>query len=137
MSTKWYNHLLQAYGRHRTRLNHALLFFLAGALYFYVVIPVFKLHIPCLFHTVTGLYLPGCGMTRCILAMIALDFEQAFRYNLLPFVLLPFALLYGWALWQNHATRSARWVTMMLVITLLYGVLRNIDTFAWLSPTVI
>jgi hypothetical protein len=116
-------------------VNHALMLFSAGALYFYVVIPVFNVHIPCIFHTLTGLYLPGCGMTRCILALLKLEFYQAFRFNMLPFVLLPFVSLYGWALWQNHAARSKRWVTVMLVITLLYGVLRNIDVFAWLSPT--
>ncbi len=137
MLIRWFNGFQRLYQKNRTRSQHALVMLLIGVFYFYVVIPVFHIHIPCIFHSVTGFYLPGCGMTRCIRAIMAFDFYQAFRYNMLPFVLLPLAILYGISLWKNRSSQSARWVTTMLVITVVYGVLRNIDFFAWLGPTAI
>ena len=53
--------------------------------------------IPCIFHLLTGLQCPGCGVTRMCLALLRLDFYAAARYNLLVLVLLPVALvLYGY-----------------------------------------
>ena len=45
--------------------------------------------IPCLFHTLTGLYCPGCGITRMFLALLRLDFLTAARHNLFVLCLLP------------------------------------------------
>ena len=49
--------------------------------------------IPCPFHFITGLYCPGCGITRMIKSILKLDFYQAFRYNQLLFILLPFFII--------------------------------------------
>lgn len=43
----------------------------------------------CMFHTLTGLDCPGCGMTRAAYALLHGRFVQAVRYN--PFIyLMPF-----------------------------------------------
>ena len=53
--------------------------------------------IPCVFHLLTKLECPGCGVTRMCLALLRLDFYAAARYNLLLLCLLPVAgVLYGW-----------------------------------------
>ena len=49
--------------------------------------------IPCVFHLITGLQCPGCGVTRMCLALLRLDFYAAARYNLLILCLLPVALV--------------------------------------------
>lgn len=40
---------------------------------------------PCFFHTITGLYCPGCGGTRAVLFFLQGHFIQSFLYH--PFVL--------------------------------------------------
>ena len=49
--------------------------------------------IPCVFHLITGLNCPGCGVSRMIISIINLDFEAAFRYNAALFVLSPVFLI--------------------------------------------
>ena len=40
--------------------------------------------IPCMFHTLTGLDCPSCGVTRMCMALLRLDFEAAFFINEYP-----------------------------------------------------
>ena len=46
---------------------------------------IFSLVMPCLFHTLTGFYCPGCGGTRAIFAFFQGDFLISFFYH--PFVM--------------------------------------------------
>lgn len=45
--------------------------------------------IPCIFHLVTGLKCPGCGVTQMSMDLMHLDFESAFYCNQMLFLLLP------------------------------------------------
>ena len=45
-----------------------------------------------MFHQITGLYCPGCGVSRMCLALFRLDFVSAFRANAAIFLLLPAGL---------------------------------------------
>ena len=102
--------------------------------------------VPCLFHEITGFYCPGCGITRMLFAILRLDFYQAFRYNALLFVALPFI---GYCVFdyiirfilnnENYFYRkiSNRVWYFLLVIVLLFGILRNIPFFDFLTPTLI
>ena len=103
-----------------------------------------KLYIKCLFNVVTGLYCPGCGITRCIIAIFELDFYQAFRYNALVFILLPFLCIYF--IYQSYITifnkkdKLTKKIPnnvyyILLVIVIIFGIIRNIDAFSWLAPT--
>lgn len=51
-------------------------------------------YIPCLFHKLTNLYCPGCGITRCIVSLLKGNISAAFKYNQLVFILLPFLTVY-------------------------------------------
>lgn len=37
--------------------------------------------IPCVFHSVTGAYCPGCGGTRAVKALLAGDLAASFRFH--------------------------------------------------------
>ena len=51
------------------------------------------LPVPCLFRAVTGLTCPGCGNTRAVFAILALDLPAALQYN----YLFPLEIAYiGW-----------------------------------------
>jgi hypothetical protein len=45
--------------------------------------------IPCLFTKLTGTECPGCGMTRATMSIMKFDFERAWHFNKLSFVILP------------------------------------------------
>ena len=45
--------------------------------------------IPCVFHLVTGLKCPGCGITHLLLALVQGRIAEAFSYNPAVFILLP------------------------------------------------
>ena len=49
--------------------------------------------IPCVFHALTGLYCPGCGISRMFLALLRLDLASAARYNLFVLCLLPVGMI--------------------------------------------
>lgn len=140
---RWYNrmsihlHEFTQVPRRRSKLLWASSLGAGGLLYLKVWLPLTKLAIPCVFHELTGLYCPGCGMTRTVLALLKFDFAQAFRYNPLLFSLLPLYATYLIA--TNKRTKLLGNVTMtiMLILTLIFGVLRNIPYFDYLAPTVI
>ena len=100
----------------------------------------FSFYIPCIFHKITHLYCPGCGLTRMILEILKLNFYQAFRYNPLLFILLPFIIIYelikyiNWIQDKNFIISKKIWYTL-LIVTIIYTILRNINIFNYLAPT--
>ena len=97
---------------------------------------------PCLFHLVTGLWCPGCGLTRCAHALVHLDIARAFEMNALAMVAAPvLALLYarnaGW-LPANVAERLRPLTSLPFWFALVaaFAVLRNLPwvPFSWLAP---
>lgn len=100
--------------------------------------------VPCLFHAVTGLYGPGCGMTRGVNALLHLQFYQALRYNALlyPVGLFLFTqflrLVYYWARGRRPGAKTTDRVAIgLIVLALLYGVARNLPMFSFLAPTIV
>ncbi|MNC10677.1 hypothetical protein D3C75_583440 [compost metagenome] len=105
-----------------------------GLLYLKVWLPNTHLGIPCPFYTLTGLYCPGCGITRMFLALLELDPVQALRFNALPVALIPLYALY-WVAKRKGMERTGSIVMgIMLTLTLAFGVLRNFPAFHWLAP---
>ena len=99
----------------------------------------FHLYIDCPIKKITGLYCPGCGITRMLLSILKLDFYQAFRYNPLVFISLPFFIFF---LLESITTKKEPlynkiptkiWV-IIIIIFVIYGILRNIPFFYFLSP---
>ena len=106
----------------------------------------FNIGIPCVYYQISGIYCPGCGMTRAMRSMLKLDLYQAFRYNVFSVILLPFIGLYavggiyGWLFnksnFMGNKIPSVIWIIFIIAL-LLYGILRNIPQFAYLAPTVV
>jgi hypothetical protein len=98
----------------------------------------------CLFKWATGLNCPGCGATRCVHALLIGEFAQAFAYNPLFVIGLPFLLIgtilecYG--AWTGRSLvrgRLPRWAILLIFWLLIaYWVARNIDLypFTLLAP---
>jgi hypothetical protein len=91
----------------------------------------------CIFHSVTGLHCPGCGATRCAAALLHGDLEQAFAYNPLFVLMLPF-LAYGavriaYETWTGKRMRGYRlpgWALKVFVgVLIAYWIARNIDVY--------
>ena len=95
----------------------------------------------CVIKTITGYYCPGCGVTRAIVSLFNGQLYQAFRYNSIIFIDIPiilfleiFVKLFG----KNNEKikRVSNIILIILVIlTIMYGVLRNIPSFSYLAPT--
>ena len=91
------------------------------------------LGIPCVFHQVTGLDCPGCGMSRAVLALARLDIAAAFGYNLI------WPLILGYLLWVAVAGSVGYvkrgeigylpgkvWMhAILLGVVVAYGIVRN------------
>ena len=117
----------------------------AGLFLLYRVAPTEGSFYPrCLFHTATGLHCPGCGTTRCLHALLHGQLRQAFAYNALVLLALPFLLFWaarwGLAFLRGTPLRARplpRWAYVVLVGALLaFSVLRNLGTppFDALAP---
>lgn len=93
----------------------------------------FGLSISCMFYKITGLYCPGCGITRCFFAILEGDFYKAFMYNQLVFILIPFAIIYFiykaylYITSKNDKMKIPNifWI-ILLIIVIVFGILRNV-----------
>lgn len=103
-------------------------------------------HFPaCPFHAATGLWCPGCGLTRGMHALLHGDVGAALAHNVLTpvaAVVIVWALL-AWLLraWDRQAPRPPRPVARALVtigpvVLVAFGVLRNLPLapFRALAP---
>lgn len=91
-------------------------------------------HIPCIFHKITGLYCPGCGITRMCLALLNGDLKTAFNSNPAIFTLAPVGLLLGLRITYHYIKTGnmqlSKYQTVILwvivVILVIFGIVRNI-----------
>ena len=90
--------------------------------------------LPCLFNKITGLYCPGCGMTRAVNSCFNFDFYEALRFNALLFIMPPMLMFYYLASYLKKAEIAKVILVIMLVIAIGYGVLRNLALFDFLAP---
>lgn len=121
-----------------------ILIFIGGILYGYYFLNLYyDISIPCLFYKITGYYCPGCGITRCLFAIMEGNFYEAFCYNRLVFIMIPFLvtyILYNIYLYvfdkkDYFINRIPNWVWIcLLVIVICFGVVRNIEYFSYLKP---
>ena len=97
----------------------------------------------CLFHKITNLYCPGCGITRMILSLASGNIRQAFRYNMLLFIsfilFLPY-FAYRYNCWLKNKPYKCIPQNVWIILTItfvVYGIMRNIDLFSYLQPTIL
>ena len=100
------------------------------------------LYLFCPLHRFTGIYCPGCGVTRMFLHMLKWEFKEAFSSNCLLFCLLPFFTV-GYI---RHTYRYIRfgkkglsktenifcWIVVILL--LIFGFVRNLFPLDILVP---
>ena len=119
---------------HRILRNLAILL-AAGRLY---SIPAsFGLGLPCVFHEMTGLKCPGCGATHMCLALMRLNFREAFAANQALFILSPFIFIYAVRriiryiqTGEDKTTRGENsFLIAVLVVLIAFGIFRNIFQF--------
>lgn len=90
---------------------------------------------PCAFHLVTGLWCPGCGLTRGTHALLRGDLLGALSVNVFtPLVLV--AIVAAWGTWtlrsfgrqvRNPVHRLPRWAgPALLVAFVVFGIVRNL-----------
>lgn len=56
--------------------------------------------LPCFFHEMTGLYCPGCGLTRAMHALVHFDLMRALRMNAFFIISAPIFALLSWRLYR-------------------------------------
>jgi hypothetical protein len=95
----------------------------------------------CQFHQWTGLNCPGCGATRALYALLHGNFSTALHDNaLLVLGLAATAARGGWFALNHLRRRPNRvffpgYLAVPLVVVLgIFGVLRNLPAFSFLSP---
>jgi hypothetical protein len=99
--------------------------------------------IPCPFHRLTGLWCPGCGLTRGTRALLHGHVQQALGYNLFLPVVVGLAV-WGWVAWfwpsvggrqlpSPARAPKAMWTSLVIAL-LVFGVVRNLPFAAALAP---
>lgn len=118
-----------------------ILILISFLIIYFILNELLDVGIPCLFYEITGYYCPGCGITRVLFSLLKLDFYQAFRYNPLIFILIIITGIY-WLVkfilkkFINISIAIPNYVYyILLVIVIIFGILRNIPMFDFLSPT--
>lgn len=98
----------------------------------------------CTFHAATGLWCPGCGLTRGTHQLLNGDVPAALGMNVFtPLVLL--TIIVAWWRWTRSAwgfpprpvPSNASWTMWLAVVLVAYGVLRNVphDSLRWMVPS--
>ena len=96
----------------------------------------------CPFYKISGLFCPGCGVSRMFLNIFKGDFYLAFRSNVLLFTMLPVFVVYSiykFFTYVKYGVQAQKKIETILIwgvvfMLILFGVLRNIDYFSYLSP---
>jgi hypothetical protein len=89
--------------------------------------------LPCPFRTLTGLWCPGCGLTRATHYLFRGDLAQALRYNVFV-VLVVAAVTAGWLAWflrlRGRPTLHRRLVPILASRTVVVGAIVTVVAFA-------
>ena len=112
----------------------AAVFVTAAAISLYIIDPSESVLAPkCLFYILTGLKCPGCGSQRALHALLHLNIGEAFRYNAMLVVAVPFLLFYAAAVILRKripslslAVQSRPVILSVLALVIGWWVARNI-----------
>ena len=111
---------------------------------YYIFFKLTNIGLICPIHELFHVDCPGCGISRMIFSIFELDFYQAFRYNPLLFIYLPFIIFIIVDVLKGYVhNRSPKYVSkvpifvwiILFIITIGFGVIRNIEPFTFLRAT--
>ena len=96
----------------------------------------------CLFHKMTGLYCPGCGLTRALHALVHFDLLRAIRMNAFFILSAPLFVLLSWRLFRPLSPTLEKCVRpfanpwLWVIGVPLFGIVRNLPwyPFSLLAP---
>ena len=108
---------------------------------YYKINKIYHIGFKCVFHEITNLYCPGCGITRAIFSLMELDIIEAIKYNILIITVIPIVIF-------NYIIKIINWINLkdqkelypktvwniILIFVMLFGILRNIEIFSFLAP---
>ena len=130
----------------KKRLVRVLICFgtvLIAGLSYYFIIKAVGGGIPCPIYMATGIFCPGCGITRMFVELISGNFLAAISYNALGILLLPLVAFFT-VRWSTEYVKKGsigrisqfEKIVIFFVIALIvvFTVLRNIDAFSYLAP---
>lgn len=118
----------------------AVIMVICGATYFYTVYdPADNIFPKCPFLTLTGYTCPGCGSQRAIHQLLHLNITEAFKFNPLLILSIPYIITIlilellksknrFYYKWYNKLTGSAACMVILTII-IAYWVSRNIFGF--------
>lgn len=118
-------------------------YYIIGGLILISYLLVFIFNIRCPYKEMFGIYCAGCGFTRMIISLLKLDFYQAFRFNPAYFIILSLALLYiiyvliCIVLKKKYIKLGFKTIIFLLILLVIFGILRNINGFDFLKPTIV
>lgn len=93
--------------------------FTVGIVLLYFLFTITKIGCPIKY--ITGIPCLGCGMTRATLSILKLDFDMAFYYHPMIFVLLPTVIAYFVSFILNRA-KSNIWKIIFYTVCVLFVV---------------
>lgn len=113
-----------------------ILVLLLVSLYYFFNPTVSNFFPKCPFHTITGLYCPGCGSQRAIHDLMHLNIFEAINHNALMFFMFTFGIgLYLYSKKKfSDLIYHPKSPLIIFGIIFLFGVLRNLDKFHFLAP---
>ena len=104
---------------------------LTGAAYL-LFVKLTGMAVPCIFHLVTGLKCPGCGITTVFCELASFNIKKAFYANAFLFVTFPFIIseifysVYLYIAGKKNPSVNEKILICYLILLLIWGVIRNL-----------
>ena len=100
-----------------------------------------KINYQCPWKKSLNIYCAGCGGTRMLKSLLSQNYEQAFRYNPLLFILLVLLIIYityiiiCLIIKKKYYQLNTKHLIILSIITITFMLLRNVEIFSYLKPT--
>lgn len=100
-------------------------------IYFLILYKFNLFKFKCIFHEITGLNCPGCGITRMISSFVNGDFINGIKYNyFLGYTFIIVIFIIGYSIYSyisNKKIKYIEWFNILyLSLFILWGIVRNI-----------
>lgn len=101
------------------------------AIYFFINPAEINFGVQCFFYKTTGLYCPGCGGQRAFHSLLHGNFQRAFHYNLLIYLMIPLvAAKFYEEIFEKKLIPSflfsKQFLIILIIFVVIFTVLRNI-----------